>query len=91
MAASLARASAGAPVLAPELRGREAVATTFKGRARAARLALIEGDVGLVFAPGGKPMVVFDFVVENGRIIEIILVADTQRIAALDVKIEGTP
>ena len=91
VAASLARASAGAPVLAPELRGPEAVATTFKGRARAARLALIEGDVGLVFAPGGKPMVVFDFVVENARIIEISLVADTRRIAALDVKIEGTP
>lgn len=90
VAASLARASAGAPVLAPELRGPEAVANTFKGRARAARLAFIDGDVGLVFAPGGKPMVVFDFVVENGRIAEISLVADTQRIAALDVKIQGT-
>jgi len=47
-AASLVRASAGAPALAPEIHGSAAVANTFKGRARAAQLALIEGDVGLV-------------------------------------------
>jgi hypothetical protein len=41
---------------------------TFKGRAQAAQPALIAGDAGLVFAPGGRPMAVFDFVVENGRL-----------------------
>ncbi len=87
VAASLTRAGAGAPVLAPEIFGSEAVAKTFKGRARAAQVAFIEGDVGLVFAPGGRPMVVFDFVVENGRIIEISLIADAACIAALDLKI----
>jgi RNA polymerase sigma-70 factor (ECF subfamily) len=51
VAASLARASAGAPASAPEIHGAEAVANTFKGRARAAQLALIDGDIGLVFAP----------------------------------------
>jgi RNA polymerase sigma factor (sigma-70 family) len=87
VAASLARASAGAPALAPEIHGAEAVANTFRGRARAAQLALIDGDVGLVFAPGGRPMVVFDFVIENGRIAEISLIADASSIAALDLKI----
>jgi RNA polymerase sigma-70 factor (ECF subfamily) len=62
--ASLARARAGAPVLAPEVQGADAVAKTFSGRA------------GLVFAPGGQPRVVFDFIVEDGRIIEISLIAD---------------
>jgi RNA polymerase sigma factor (sigma-70 family) len=87
VAASLARAGAGAPALAPEIYGSEAVAKTFTGRARAAQLALIQGDVGLVFAPGGRPMAVFDFVIENGRIIEINLIADVSSIATLDLKI----
>jgi hypothetical protein len=36
-----------------------AVAETFAGRARAARPALIGGDIGLVSAPGGTPRVAF--------------------------------
>jgi len=87
VAASLARVSAGAPALAPELHGAEAVANTFKGRAQAAQLAIVDGNVGLVFAPGGRPMAVFDFVVENGRIAEISLIADRASIAALDLEI----
>jgi hypothetical protein len=79
--ASLARASAGAPTLSPEIHGAAAVAAIFKGRAQAARPALIDGEPGLIFARGGKPVVVFDFVVENGRIVEIS--ADASSIAAL--------
>jgi RNA polymerase sigma-70 factor (ECF subfamily) len=86
VAASLARAGAGAPVLTAETHGADAVAKTFAGRARAAQLVLVEGDAGLMFAPGGKPMVVFDFVVAHGRIVEISLIADTARIAALDLR-----
>jgi RNA polymerase sigma-70 factor (ECF subfamily) len=85
VAASLARAAAGAPALAPEIYGNEAVANTFKGRAQAARLAVVDGNVGLVFAPGGRPMAVFDFVIENDRIVEINLLADPTAIAALDL------
>lgn len=85
VAGSLARASAGAPQLAPEIHGREAVAKIFAGRAQAAQPALIDGDIGLVYAPGGKPFVVFDFVIENGRVVEISLIADRAGIAALDL------
>ena len=53
-----------------------------------ARLALVDGEVGVVFAPGGRPRVVFAFVVENGRIAEIELIADAQRIGVMDVAIE---
>jgi hypothetical protein len=87
VAASLARVSAGAPALAPEIHGWEAVANTFKGPAQAAQLALIAGDTGLAFAPGGRPMAVFEFVVENGRIVEISVIADAGSIASLDLTI----
>ena len=87
VAGSLARASAGAPVLAPEIHGAETVARTFAGRAQAAQPALIDGAVGLVYAPGGKPFVVFDFVIENDRVVEISLIADRASIAALDLAI----
>ncbi len=86
VAMSQARAGAGTPMLTREIRGREAVAETFKGRAQAAQPALIEGETGLVFAPGGVPRVVFDFVVEQDRIIEINLIADPAHLAVLSVR-----
>jgi RNA polymerase sigma-70 factor (ECF subfamily) len=85
--ASVARASAGAPALAPAVHGPEAVARTFSGRAQAAQLATVDGRAGLVFAPGGQPRVVFDFTVENGRIVEINLIADAASIKELDLEI----
>jgi RNA polymerase sigma factor (sigma-70 family) len=89
IAASRARAGADALLLAPETRGREAVAESFKGRARAAEVATIDGEAGLVFAPGGKPFAVFDFVVEAGRIVEISVIVDRPRIAALRLEMPG--
>jgi RNA polymerase sigma-70 factor (ECF subfamily) len=72
--------------IAPVVRGRDSVANIFRGRARAAQLALVDGDSGLVFAPGGQPRVVVDFVLENGRIVEINMIGDPGRIAALDLE-----
>jgi RNA polymerase sigma factor (sigma-70 family) len=86
VAASVARASLGAPPLMSEILGHEAVAKTFVGRAQAAQRATIAGAPGLVWAPGGRPFAVFDFVVDNGRIVEISLIADRQSIAALDLE-----
>jgi RNA polymerase sigma-70 factor, ECF subfamily len=85
IAASRAGGAAAVP-LVPEIRGADAVARIFAGRAQAARPAEIDGEAGLVFAPGGKPFALFDFVIDNGRIVEINLIADTQRMAALDPK-----
>ena len=76
-----------APPLAPEIRGQEEVAMIFKGRARAAQLALVDGAAGLVIAFGGMPRMVFDFVIEDGRIIEISLIADPQSVAGMDLEI----
>jgi RNA polymerase sigma-70 factor, ECF subfamily len=89
VAASLNRIRAGAEAvaLAPEIRGAAAVANTFKGRAAEAQPALIEGEAGLVWAPTGRPMVAFEFMVEDGRIVELSLTMDRQSIAALHVEL----
>jgi RNA polymerase sigma factor (sigma-70 family) len=82
-----ANAGAGAPVLTPEMRGAGVVAEAFRGRAAAARMALVDGAVAAVYAPGAVPAVVFNISVENGRITAIDLIADAARIAAMDVEI----
>jgi RNA polymerase sigma factor (sigma-70 family) len=87
VSASLARREHGAPRLFPETRGSVSVAKIFEGRAKAAKLALVDGVAGLVFAPGGEPRVVFDFVVERGRIVEISLIADPASIKSLQLSI----
>jgi RNA polymerase sigma-70 factor (ECF subfamily) len=68
-----------------EVRGAAAVAETFSGRARVAKLALVDGSVGAVWAPGGQPRVVFAFTIASGKIVEIALLADPERLG--DVKI----
>ena len=91
MAPSHALIRAGAPALplAPEIRGADAVANTFKGRASEAQPALIEGEAGLVWALNGRPLVAFEFAVEDGRIVEIDLTMDRQSLAALDVRLSA--
>jgi RNA polymerase sigma factor (sigma-70 family) len=66
--------------------GAAAVAETFSGRAQAARLALVDGLAGVVWAPGGTPRVVFRFTVTDGRIAAIDLLADPAAVEALDVE-----
>jgi RNA polymerase sigma factor (sigma-70 family) len=69
----------------PEARGAKAVADTFSKRARAARPALVNGAVGLVWSSDGEPRVVFDVRITNGKIVRIDLVADTEAIRHLDL------
>jgi RNA polymerase sigma factor (sigma-70 family) len=72
----------------PVVRGPEAVARNFEGRARAARPALIDGRAGAAWAPGGRTRVVFAFTITGGRIAAIDLVADPTRISELEVEID---
>jgi RNA polymerase sigma-70 factor (ECF subfamily) len=72
-----------------EVVGVEAVAATFAGRARAARLALIDGDPGLVWSQGGQPRVVFAFSFEDDRVVGIELIADPERIGRMAVETIG--
>jgi RNA polymerase sigma-70 factor (ECF subfamily) len=68
-----------------EVRGAVDVAGTFSGRARAARPALVNGAAGAVWAPHGRPRVVFGFTIRGGRIAAIDLLADPERIRRLDL------
>jgi RNA polymerase sigma-70 factor (ECF subfamily) len=70
---------------AAETRGAQAVAATFSGRARAAKLALIDGVAGLVWASGGRPRVVFNFTLADGKITAIDLLGDPAVLEQLDV------
>jgi RNA polymerase sigma factor (sigma-70 family) len=74
----------GAPAA---LRGAADVAAQFSGRAHAARPALIDGSPGAVWGRGGKPLVVFDFAIARGKIAAIEMIADTERLARLDLKV----
>lgn len=80
-----AAARPGAPKLAAEVRGASAVAKAFQGRARNARLAFIDGVPGAVWAPGGKPRVVFSFVIDDGQVAAIEMVGDPEAVAAMTV------
>jgi RNA polymerase sigma factor (sigma-70 family) len=70
-----------------ELHGPEAVATRFSGQAQAAQPALIDGVPGAVWAPDGTPRVAFEFSTRNGKVVEIELVADAERLSRLSIEI----
>jgi RNA polymerase sigma factor (sigma-70 family) len=70
-----------------EVRGAPAVAESFFGRARFARPALVNGAIGAVWAPGGRPRVVFGFTIVGGKIVEIEVVADPVRLSGLDLAV----
>lgn len=82
---ALANVARGAPVLAPEIEGARNVAETFAGRAKAARLALIDGDIGLAFAAQGAVRGAFLVTIADGRITGIDIVADPESVGALSV------
>ena len=59
-----------------ELRGAAAVAEIFKGRAQAARPALIDGALGIVVAPGGKQLLILQLTFGANGISAIDAIAD---------------
>src|SRR5215475_8882678 len=69
----------------PEIRGVDAVAAMFLGRARAAKLALINGVTGAVWAAGGRPRVAFTFTLTGGKITAIDLLGDPGTLGQLDL------
>ena len=84
MAAS--RASAGAPTLSEEVRGADAVARVFAGRARVAKLTLVDGLAGAAWSAGGQARSVFAFVVRGGRVVSIELLMDPETLGVLDLE-----
>jgi RNA polymerase sigma factor (sigma-70 family) len=77
-------AAAAMGSLAP-VTGRAEVAEFMNGRARAARLMLIDGYLGAVWQHLGEVKVAFCFVLTDGLVSEIQLVADPDVLATMDL------
>jgi RNA polymerase sigma factor (sigma-70 family) len=70
------------------LRGAAAVAEgalAFSGRARFARPVLVNGAAGVLVAAHGRLLAVMGFTVAGGRIVEIDVIADPDRLRHLDL------
>ena len=68
----------GAPAVAKN-------ALAFSARARFAQVALVNGVPGIVVAPNGRLHIVLAFTIRRGRIVEIDVVADPERLRQLDL------
>lgn len=78
------------PPAGREVRSAQEVASgalRFARRSRFARPALVDGDVGLVLAPRGRLLQVMRLTVMDGRISEIELIADPDRLRRLDLAV----
>ena len=78
------------PGATTELRGARAVAgqaRRYAALARFARPALVNGAPGAVVAPGGRPYAVIGFTVRGGRIAEMDILADPERLRELDLAV----
>ena len=83
-------ATAGGPGGAAVLRGARAVATgakAYASRGRFTRVALVNGNVEVVLAPGGRLFGVGLLTVRGDRIIEAELVADPERLRQLEIAV----
>ena len=83
--------AAAAQTGAVRLVGADDVAGQFAGRARVAQTALVDGAVGAVWSVGGRPRIVFDFVVRGGRVAAITLLADPDTLEGMDLELLDRP
>jgi RNA polymerase sigma factor (sigma-70 family) len=73
--------------LSREVRGAQAVARQFSGRAQGFRTALVNGTVALIVAPRGHLFLVLNLTIRNGKIAEIEAVADKARLRQFDLAV----
>ena len=73
--------------ISPDIRGADAVAQAFSGRARNAQVGLIDGAVGVIIAPDGNLRLILEVVIRNGRIVEIASVADRDTLAEMELEV----
>lgn len=70
-----------------EVSGAPDVARVFSGRAQVAQVALIEGEAGLVWAPGGNPRVAFAFTIVGETIVAIDMIADPADLGEMELSV----
>jgi hypothetical protein len=72
-----------------DVRGAEAVAEFFAGRAKAALLALVDGVPAAVWSHRGRPKAVVTFTLADEKITRIAIDADPDRLRDLDIVFLG--
>lgn len=83
---------AGRPGAPREIRGAQnwaRGAVAFAAVARSLQPALVDGSVGLVWAPQGRLMRALTFTLKGGRIAEAEIIADPARLRELDLAVPG--
>ena len=80
-----AAAASGRAVEVHGARTWASTAVTFAALLRHVEIALVDGGVGVVQAPGGKLARVLDLTIEDGRITRIDIVADPARLERIEV------
>ena len=70
-----------------EVRGADAVAELFRGRAQGARVALVDDEAGLVVAPAGRLLLVLRLRFEGPRITGIEAVAAPESLRAVKLRV----
>ncbi|MGY3693204.1 RNA polymerase sigma factor (sigma-70 family) [Bradyrhizobium sp. USDA 3240] len=71
----------------PVIRGAVAVAESFKGRAQAAKAALVDGEIGVAVVLGGALRVVLRVTISGDRIAAIDATAEPAQIETFDVEV----
>lgn len=66
-------------------RGATAIADVFNGRALAARVALVDGSIGIAWMANGRARVAWNVYIDGSTIVHIDMHADPDAIAALEV------
>ncbi len=82
MTADAAAVGMGSPEV---VRGAAGIASTFSGRAQGARALTVDGARSLAWIVGGRPKVVWDLVIEGGRITHIDMLAAAETIETMDI------
>lgn len=62
-------------------------ALAFSQHARFAQPALVDGAVGLVMAPGGRLFRALRFTITDGKIVQVDVIADPERLGKLDLAV----
>lgn len=85
IAAAAPYAESGAPLLQPVVRGADAVARVFAGRADQARPVLVDGWPGAVYAPGDEVHAVYVIRFGERGIIRMDVIGDSARLRDLEI------
>ena len=68
-----------------EVAGRDAVAAFYNGKAQTARTVLVDGAIGAVVAPRGKLFLALEIKVQDGKVVEIAVTGDPERLAGMEL------